>query len=251
MNSTKKQVHSRSEREAAHSRAMAHRNPELAWGWGSPAGQMRFKRRASFIAEGARLGPGKSVLEIGCGTGMFTECFAQFGASLLAVDLSGELLEQARRRPLDPQKVRFVQGRFEDCGLDGPFDAIVGSSILHHLELDPAIQKIMELLCPGGWCCFAEPNLLNPQVYVERRFVFLRRWFWYVSPDETAFNRWRLARSLARAGFEEIRIEAFDWLHPAVPEKAIPIVSRLGHWLEHIPAIREFAGSLLIRFRRP
>jgi len=241
----------RSDREAAHSRALALRNPELAWGWGSPAGQMRFKRRAALIAEGAYLGPGKSVLEIGCGTGKFTEWFAQSGAKLLAVDLSEELLEKARRRPLNSPKVRFVQGRFEDCGLDAPFDAIVGSSILHHLELEPAIHKIMELLRPGGWGCFAEPNILNPQVFVERRFVFLRSWFWYVSPDETAFSRWRLARSLARTGFEEIDIQAFDWLHPAVPEKAIPMVSKLGEWLERLPTIREFAGSLLIRFRRP
>ena len=241
----------RTDREAIHSRNLALRNPELAWGWGSPAGQVRFKRRAALIAEGAQLGPGKSVLEIGCGTGIFTEWFAQSGAELRAVELSGELLEQARRRNLNPQKVRFVQGRFEECALDAPFDAIVGSSILHHLELESAIQKIMELLRPGGWGCFAEPNILNPQVFVERRFVFLRRWFWYVSPDETAFNRWRLARSLSRAGFEEIRIQAFDWLHPAVPEKAIPIVSKLGQRLEHIPAIREFAGSLLIRFLRP
>jgi hypothetical protein len=90
--------------------------------------------------------------------------------------------------------------------------------------------------------------MLNPQVFLERRF---RRWFPYVSPDETAFVRWRLRRRLAESGFEAISLRPFDWLHPSVPAPLIPAVEWAGRRLERIPGFRELAGSLLIRCRRP
>ncbi len=52
------------------------------------------------IISGADLKPGLRVLEIGCGTGLFTEMFARTGAHLVAVDISGELLEFAHGRGL-------------------------------------------------------------------------------------------------------------------------------------------------------
>ena len=85
--------------------------------------------------------------------------------------------------------------------------------------------------------------MLNPQVFMERRF---RRWFPYVSPDETAFVRNRLGRLLAETGFAEIAITPFDWLHPATPRPLVPVVEWIGRWLERIPGLRECAGSLLI-----
>jgi 2-polyprenyl-3-methyl-5-hydroxy-6-metoxy-1,4-benzoquinol methylase len=86
------------ESEMKHGRIISQGDPELIWGWGTPAGRLRAERRAGLIMEGARLSPGQMVLEIGCGTGLFTEKFAAAGVSILAVDLSPELLALAERR---------------------------------------------------------------------------------------------------------------------------------------------------------
>jgi SAM-dependent methyltransferase len=188
------------------------------------------------------------ALEIGCGTGLFTELFAATGAHLVAVDISTALLAKARLRGLPPARVRFVARPFEDCGLLGPFDAVIGSSVLHHLDYHRALAQIHDLLKPGGVLAFAEPNLLNPQVFLERKF---RRLFPYVSPDETAFVRRRLRRNLRAAGFVDRVIKPIDWLHPAIPALLIKAVSYIGSWLEAVPIIREFSGSLLISARRP
>lgn len=238
----------RPEREIAHGRYLAGRDTEDIWGWGTPAGQLRAQRRAALIAAGAGLGPGVSALEIGCGTGLFTAMFAETGARLVAVDISPALLEKARARRLPTDRVRFVEGRFEEAAPGGPFDAVVGSSVLHHLDVPRALARIRELLAPGGRLCLAEPNMLNPQVFLERRF---RRWFPYVSPDETAFVRWRLAEALRAAGFSQIALTPFDWLHPATPPRLIPLVRRLGLALERLPGVRECAGSLCIAARVP
>jgi 2-polyprenyl-3-methyl-5-hydroxy-6-metoxy-1,4-benzoquinol methylase len=236
----------RHEREVAHGRELAARGAEGAWGWETPAGRIRAERRAELIARGAGLGPDVAALEIGCGTGLFTERFAATGARLTAVDISPDLLDLARRRGL-PDQVTFHLGSFEDAVLRGPYDAVVGSSVLHHLSLDLALQRIHAILRPGGRLSFAEPNMLNPQVYVTKHLKFL---FPEESPDETAFVRFAVRRRLVAAGFDDVAVVPFDWLHPALSERWIPLVSRAGRSLERIWAIREFSGSLLITARR-
>jgi 2-polyprenyl-3-methyl-5-hydroxy-6-metoxy-1,4-benzoquinol methylase len=240
----------RAEREIRHGQLLAAQDTERVWGWDTPAGRLRAQRRAALILTGARIDPDSRVLEIGCGTGLFTEIFAATGARIVAVDISPELLAKAKLRKLPHPQVTFYEKRFEDCDVDGPFDAIIGSSILHHLDVDASIQRMKALLKPGGRICFAEPNMLNPQIFLERRFRGLKI-FAYTSSDETAFVRWSLARKLQTAGFEAISITPFDWLHPATPKPLIGLVQMAGKLAEWIPAVREFSGSVCINARLP
>jgi SAM-dependent methyltransferase len=243
-------VDGRATHEVEHGRKLAARDPESAWGWGTPAGRLRADRRAALIVAGAGLRPGMRVLEIGCGTGGFTERFARSGAHLTAMDISGDLLALARTRGLPADRVTFVEGRFEDARCEGGFDAVIGSSILHHLDVPRALTRVFVLLKPGGRFSFAEPNMLNPQVFLERRSFFRSR-LWFVSPDETAFVRWQLRRELEQRGFGDVRVTPFDFLHPVVPPALIPPVRTTGRILEALPGLREFAGSLHLCGTRP
>jgi len=199
--------------EVQHGRKLALGHPEETWGWGSPAGKLRAMRRAALIAEGAALGPGSRTLEIGCGTGLFTEWFAETGAEIVAVDISPDLLEIARERRLPSERVQFLEKRFEDCDVDGPFHAVLGSSVLHHLDVQVSLRRIFELLQPGGILSFAEPNMLNPQVALMKNVGWIKERLGE-SPDERAFVRWILYRQLRQAGFCDVKVRAFDWLHP-------------------------------------
>ena len=237
---------SRVAREIEHGRYLADHVAEDAWGWSTPAGQLRAQRRSRLILKGAGIGPGSKVLEIGCGTGLFTEIFAASGAEIIAVEPSPDLLQTARQRRLSG--ATFLEKNFEDCEAEGPFDAVIGNSVLHHLDLERSWPRIFSLLKPGGRLSFAEPNMLNPQIYCERHF---RKFFPYTSADETAFVRWALSRDLQRAGFGSIQIQPFDWLHPATPRPLIGAVSNVGKALEAIWPVREFAGSLSIWAARP
>lgn len=234
--------------EVSHGKWLLENDPIKQWGWGTPAGQLRAKRRGELIIKGGGLKEGSNVMEIGCGTGMFTEWFAQTGANILAVDLSADLLEKARERKLPPQRVTFLESPFEACEERGPFDAVIGSSVLHHLDCTVALKKIFGMLRPGGMFSFCEPNMLNPQVWFCLKF---RKYFPEYSPDETAFVRWSMAKLLSDAGFSNISIKPFDWLHPAVPETLIPVVKGIEWMCERTLGIREFAGSLSIVARKP
>ena len=240
----------RAQHEVEHGEKLAAEGAQAWWGWESAAGRLRASRRGALIAAGAGLAPGARALEIGCGTGLFTEMFAATGATIVAVDISGALLDQARRRDLPAERVSFLEMPFEDCDVHGPFDCVIGSSVLHHLEVEASLRKIFALLRPGGVMSFAEPNMLNPQIMVQKNVPWIKDRLGD-SPDETAFVRWSLRRLMSRCGYDDIAITPFDWLHPQTPRPLIPFVRKGGRLLETLPIVREFAGSLYIRARRP
>jgi SAM-dependent methyltransferase len=131
----------------------------------------------------------------------------------------------------------------------GHFDAVYGSSILHHLELDAALAEAHRVLRPGGRVVFAEPNILNPQVLLMFRFPPLKERFG-VTPDEMAFSRFGARRALERAAFVDVAVEPFDFLHPSIPEAWVERGLAASRALERLPLVREIAGSMLMRARR-
>lgn len=239
----------RAANEIEHGKKLLELGAEKIWGWGTPAGKVRAARRARWINQAAGLAPGKRALEIGCGTGIFTEHFAATGAEIVAVDISEDLIERARARRL-PSSVELIHTSFEALRRDQPFDAVVGSSVLHHLDVEPALDIIFRLLKPGGLMAFGEPNMLNPQVMAQKNIAWLKERMGD-SPDETAFFRWELEFLLRQRGFEEIEILPLDWLHPFTHRSLIRLTQKMGNLLEKVPLIKEAAGSLYIRARRP
>ena len=83
------------ENEIKHGRAIS-ANAANVWGWGSVAGKLRAERRIKLFIERGSIEKGMNILEIGCGTGIFTAGVAKTGADVTAVDISPELLNFAR-----------------------------------------------------------------------------------------------------------------------------------------------------------
>jgi SAM-dependent methyltransferase len=231
-------------REIQHGRYLIEHGAGDVWNWESPAGRLRWKRRVRMLTSDLR--PGANVLELGCGTAYFTRELADTGAAITAIDISPELLEAARAR-CPAQNVKFeIQNAYELSYANASFDSVVGSSVLHHLELGRAISEIYRVLKPGGMIRFTEPNMLNPQIAVQKNIPAVKKRLGD-SPDETAFFRWPLHRRLEQTGFRDVKIEPFDFLHPRTPARWISVVDKLSNALEKMPLMREIAGSLYIR----
>lgn len=94
----------------------------------------------------------REVLEIGCGTGLNTRYLAQQSRSVLAMDFSAGMLEQARAG------VRATNVRFEmqDIRLgwnlaDDSFDVAVCMLVLEHIEnVDHVFGEVARVLRSGG-----------------------------------------------------------------------------------------------------
>jgi 2-polyprenyl-3-methyl-5-hydroxy-6-metoxy-1,4-benzoquinol methylase len=234
----------RLEHEIEQGKYLASAGAGKIWNWESPAGKLRWERRVEMLSSGLRTGD--RVLELGCGTGYFTRELAKLSLHITACDISPDLIEVAKKE-IRSDRVHFeIQNAYHTEYEDDTFDAIVGSSVLHHLEIEKAVREIFRLLKIGGYIAFTEPNMMNPQIALQKHIPWLKRKLGD-SPDETAFFRWEIRQLLVTAGFRQVRVFPFDFLHPAVPRKLIGMISSLGAIAERTPFVKEIAGSLYIK----
>jgi len=230
--------------EIEHGKFLAGNGAGEIWNWESPAGQVRWKRRVTMLTSSIK--PNSNVLEIGCGTGYFTKEIVKTKAKICAIDISEDLISIARNE-INDENIEFkIENAYEMTYPDNTFDFVIGSSVLHHLEMDKSVSEIYRVLKPGGAIFFTEPNMMNPQIAIQKNISYIKKKSGD-SPDETAFFRWTLKAKLKKCGFININIKPFDFLHPAVPMKLVRPVNALGLLFEKIPLLKEIAGSLFIR----
>lgn len=122
------------------------------------------------------------VLDLGCGTGTVgravLECFPE--ARVTCLDVAPAMLEAARIK-LGARGEAFLCADLHDGIPAGPFDAILSSLALHHLETDEekreCFARIREAMAPGGVFWNADVVLGGTQAltdfYVERWADFM------------------------------------------------------------------------------
>jgi SAM-dependent methyltransferase len=243
-------VDARNAREREHFDKLAESTGAVWWGSETKAGQVRLDNRGAITIRHADLRPGRIVLEPGAGNGEFTLRIAPSGATIVGVEISPKQVDIARRRLAAFPETTIEVGDVDHLDFpDEHFDAVVGQSVLHHFDLKRSLPELRRVLKPGGRFFFLEPNMLNPQIAMEKNIKPIGRRL-QNSPDETAFFRWRIVRLLSRHGFRNAWARPFDFLHPGTPAFLIPAVHSLSRALSATPVIREIAGSLQIYAER-
>jgi SAM-dependent methyltransferase len=117
---------------------------------------------------------GKRILEIGCGPEGSAFNLSRLGASVTAIDIS-EVAVQKARETAERQEITAIDFRqmdaerleFPDCS----FDLIIGSGILHHLDLRAALSEVVRTIRPRGQAVFLEPLGHNPLIRLYRRLT--------------------------------------------------------------------------------
>jgi len=104
----------------------------------------------------------KDVLDYGCYDGWMTPRFHEMGpSSITGLDISENAISAAKTKYGDQAK--FYAGDAHAMPFpDESFDLVTGRSILHHLDLDIALQEIRRVLRPRGKAVFVEPLGDNP-----------------------------------------------------------------------------------------
>jgi len=171
-----------------------------------------------------QLGPlaGRRILEVGAGSGSLAVWLAQQGADVVGIDVSGGILEVARRRAEVSgvsDRTTFVHAPIETFDLAGegldatPFDAIIGNNVVHHFERDLAMANIGRLLKPGGVAVFCEPVLFVPELVRSIRYSapVARRFPPHThTPDERSLNESDFA--IMRTHFRHVAWKPFQLL---------------------------------------
>lgn len=118
---------------------------------------------------GVEVGPDDAALDIGCGIGRLTRALAGRAREVYALDVSADMLAQAKELNAHLENVTWLQGDGVSlAGVeDGSIDAIVSFVVFQHIP-DPAItlgyvRDMGRVLRPGGWSAFQISN--DPRVH--------------------------------------------------------------------------------------
>ncbi|MEL6776656.1 MAG: class I SAM-dependent methyltransferase [Cyanobacteria bacterium J06597_16] len=142
----------------------------------------RLYRQASTLLETERqmwpgLGilPGRSVLDLGCGSGVITNELAKevYPAQVTGIDVSQDLLRKSQLDCLANAKkernISFQEGNVYDLPFrDGVFDVVYARLIFQHLNkpLD-ALKNIWRVIKPGGLLCIVDVDRDWSSLYPE------------------------------------------------------------------------------------
>jgi len=123
---------------------------------------------------------GRTVLDYGCGRGDDAIALVRRGAAhVTGFDISDAEIAYAAQAAQDAgvgDRTRFLVADAHATGFpDGAFDIVRGNSILHHLELEPALIELRRILRPGGRAVFVEPLAHNPLLRLGRALTPMAR----------------------------------------------------------------------------
>ncbi|WP_162046637.1 malonyl-ACP O-methyltransferase BioC [Vibrio taketomensis] len=96
------------------------------------------------------------VLDLGCGTGFFSQLLQQRGANVVCCDLSSAMLEQAKRR-CGTENIEYYQGDAESLPFTtGEFDHVFSSLALQWCDdLSFPLREMMRVTRDGGGIYFS------------------------------------------------------------------------------------------------
>jgi 2-polyprenyl-3-methyl-5-hydroxy-6-metoxy-1,4-benzoquinol methylase len=165
-----------------------------------------------------RVSPGTRVLDVGCGVGRWSCRLAARGARVTGVDLSPTMIGEARRRAAARgvgERCEFLTQDLAALEVAGPFDLILGVTVLQHI-LEPArLQASVERLAAR---LAADGTLILLEAAPERSVTRCD------SPIFRARRREEYRRVFAACGLKLQAIAGVDpapfksWLLPYLPK---------------------------------
>ncbi|MDO9406740.1 MAG: methyltransferase domain-containing protein [Polaromonas sp.] len=210
---------------------------------------------AAQLVRFAHIAAGESVLDVGTGTGVVAITAARSGAQVTGLDLTPELLEEARdnARTARQERIVWTEGDAEQLPYaDASFDVVL-SQFGHMFAPRPEVvtQEMRRVLKPGGRVAFAT---WPPEHLVGRMFAFIGRHAPPPPPGVSPPGQWGSPATISErlgsmfdAPFFERGVVAFPALsvghYRAFMERTIgpmqKLVDGLANEVEKLAALRD------------
>jgi dolichol-phosphate mannosyltransferase len=221
---------------------------EKAWNESSRWRTARLRRRAFLVAKLLPVFPGRAVLELGAGSGAWTEHLASVFSGqnpITAAVFNKELEYKARSKKLPNSSFIYIEDLQASFSLES-FDYVVGTDILTDNLCPAALEAAYRWLKPGGQFLFFAPNPLNTLARLRNALTNSSRVDQSADLQKTlAPTAWNDAAG--RAGFDNIEImrcEVIPPFHSAAGQA-------MGLILEQVPVARQFSSIVSLRGAKP
>jgi ubiquinone/menaquinone biosynthesis C-methylase UbiE len=194
-----------------------------------------------------RYATGKTVLEVGCGTGLILHRTARFARHAIGIDLSGGMLRQAQQRGLHVAQASATDLPVATASVDVAYSFKV---LAHIPDIQGALREMARVVRPGGWVlaefynarslrrlvkAMKPPSAVSDTTHDEH--VFTRY------DDATAIRSY-LPDELAWVATRGIRV-----ITPAAKVLEVPLLGPAVRWAEHrladLPGARGVGGFLV------
>ncbi len=129
----------------------------------TPIGRLIRQYEGELILEMLKPGRGETILDVGCGTGVFTRDIISAGSYVVGLDSSLPMLQRAGRK-LKRHPFRVVQGDMRDLPFDeNRFDKVVSVTAIEFIEDGrSAVAELFRVTKAGGIVVVASLNSLGP-----------------------------------------------------------------------------------------
>ncbi|GHU95731.1 hypothetical protein FACS1894156_5810 [Bacteroidia bacterium] len=187
------------------------------------------------------------LLEVGCGTGLFTQKLAEAlpELNIVATDGFQTMLNIAQQRLAN---YKNVQCNLYDISTPPPnnlfsinkLDIVCGVDIIHHIE-DPvaAMATWRTLVKPNGILLFLECNPANPAMYIRN----------YNHPEEKRLylnNVKNLTTWATTAGWKNVVVKNLPIYLPSGPKKMWNCLTKTEELIHKIPLVNKMSGVFLV-----
>jgi dolichol-phosphate mannosyltransferase len=222
------------------------RTRETYWLRHASTSPTKLRWRAITVRHCFHVLPGESILELGAGSGLWTEhltAVLRGENPITAAAFNADLADQAAARALRNTQVALLD---DLRSLPSEhFDYVVGTAILCHDRYAENLRQIHRVLRPGGQLLFFEANFWNPQVLAKSLIPAVGRWAGNAH-CQVGMRKFKLMKTASHQGFTDIEIVPYDIVHARTPPRLIPALQETAFVLEHVPGIREVCGTLYI-----
>ncbi|MGN5477362.1 class I SAM-dependent methyltransferase [Cupriavidus basilensis] len=161
------------------------------------------------------LGPGKTVVDLGAGTGKFTRRLAATGAAVIAVEPVDEMRAQLSAAL---PAVQAVAGTAEAIPLpDASVDAVVCAQAFHWFANEHAMAEIRRVLRPGGTLGLVWNVRDESMPWVARLTTIMTPF----EGDAPRFYKGDWKRVFPAGGFGPLTLQSLPYVHEGPPQQVI------------------------------
>lgn len=217
------------------------------WQRRDPILEDRLLWRAQTFRHIVHLLPNQTILELGCGRGLFTRQLLRVSRGENPITAITFNPNHSRLEDF-PSSVEFINASVLPEALTGRrFDFIVAMELLDESNCALFLQTVYELLKPGGQIIFYESNPWN----VVRRFRrFISQCFGQ-KDSRRLLSRPKLYELISELGLIRVFAVYNDFVYAPLTFSLVWLLRNISILLENTPFIQTLAGAILIHAQKP